>query len=118
LDGFPGGNGQHNASMLNLEECQVAAVCHGSQDGSVSVRDGQETRLSATHGGTSDTRAGAAISSIPVATNLLHYFCPDPLGLLVHYPPARIPFAALLLLCAVSAGIAGILAYWNKRKRD
>src|SRR5829696_3565261 len=32
LDGFTRGDGQHDAGTLDLEERQVAAVCHASQN--------------------------------------------------------------------------------------
>jgi hypothetical protein len=83
LDGFPGGNGQHDARMLDLEEGQVTAACHGLQNGNISGSDRQGMRLSATHGDASNVQTGA-IAIIPFATNLLHYFCPGPLGFLIH----------------------------------
>ena len=52
LDGLSGGNGEHDAGVLNLKEGQAAAACHGAQDRGLSGGDGQGTRLSATHGNT------------------------------------------------------------------
>jgi hypothetical protein len=52
LDGLSGGHGEHDAGVLNLEEGQVAATRHSSQDRSICDSDGQGTRLSATHGNT------------------------------------------------------------------
>jgi len=54
LAGFPRGDSQHDTGTLDLEEGQVAAVCHGLQNGSIRSSDSQGMGLSATHGETSD----------------------------------------------------------------
>ena len=59
VDGFPGGDGQHDAGMLDLEPGQVPAASHGLEDREISGSDGQGARFSATHGRTSDAGAGS-----------------------------------------------------------
>jgi hypothetical protein len=54
VDGFPRGDSQHDAGTLDLKEGQVAAVCHGLQNGSIRSSDGEGMGLSATHGEISD----------------------------------------------------------------
>jgi hypothetical protein len=65
LDGFARGDGQHNAGTLDLEEGQMAAVCYGSQKGSIRSSDRHGVGLSATHGETSDAGASAYYHPTP-----------------------------------------------------
>src|SRR5947208_8134541 len=57
LNRFAGGNGQHDAGMLDLKPGQAAAAGDRLEDGGIRVSNGERTRLTSTHGATSEARA-------------------------------------------------------------
>ena len=56
LDRLPGGDGQHDPGVLDLEPGQAATVGHALQDGGVRIGHRQRARSASTHGATSDAR--------------------------------------------------------------
>src|SRR5687768_12389188 len=56
LDRFAGGNGQDDASVLDLIPTEPAMAGHRLQDGEISCRHGQGARFASTHGTASKVR--------------------------------------------------------------
>jgi hypothetical protein len=81
LDRFAGSDGQDDTSVLDLKPSQASVVSHGLQDREIGSSDGHGARFASTHEDTSDTRpARGYLQLTPFALNLLHDFCPGPLG--------------------------------------
>src|SRR5579884_3768681 len=73
-DGFPTGNGQHDARMLDLEPRQVPGTGHSLKDREILGSDGQRARFASTHG---------RFSAVATGLNLPEYRGPEFLALLV-----------------------------------
>ena len=59
LDPLPGRDGQHNASVLDLEPGQASAAGDGFQNGAVRSGDGDNGGFATAHGRTSEVQQGA-----------------------------------------------------------
>jgi hypothetical protein len=54
VDRLAGGDGQHDARVLDLEPSHVPGASDSLQDGQIRGSDGQGASFAATHGGASD----------------------------------------------------------------
>src|SRR5215472_8856308 len=73
-NGFPTGDGQYDAGMLDLEPRQVPSTSNGLNDREIPGSDGQGARFASTHG---------RISGVATGLNLPEYHWTEFLALLV-----------------------------------
>ena len=81
-DGLPGGDGQDDAGMLDLEPSQVPGSGNSLEDRNICGSEYQRARFPTAHRSTSSGEAGLYLQHTPTF-NFLHDFVPDPLVMLL-----------------------------------